>query len=72
VSSTAEAIIGVVWLLGGLLGMFSYWLMGGAAKPKLKWPFPFFERLYDRRVHALATAVFLVGGVTLILTSVVF
>ncbi len=70
-SSAALAIIGVVWLAGGLLGVFSYWRMGGAEKPELKLPFPFFRQLYNRRVHAMATAVFLFGGVTLILISVV-
>lgn len=66
-SSTALAIVGVVWLVGGVLGAVSYWRMGGAEKPELKWPFPFFKQLYNRRVHALATAFFLLGGVALIL-----
>ena len=70
-TSTALAAIGAVWLVGGLLGFFSFWRMGGAEKPELKLPFPFFDRLYDKRAHALATAVFLVGGATLILISVV-
>ena len=70
-SSTAAAIVGFIWLFGGLLGLVSYWLMGGAEKPELKWPFPFFQQLYNRRVHALATAVFLAGGATLVLISLV-
>jgi hypothetical protein len=70
-SSTAAAIIGFIWLFGGLLGLVSFWLMGGAEKPELKWPFPFFQQLYNRRVHALATAFFVVGGLVFILIAVV-
>ena len=70
-SSTAAAIIGFIWLFGGLLGLVSFWLMGGADKPELKWPFPFFQQLYNRRVHAVATAFFIIGGVLLIIISVI-
>ncbi len=70
-SSTAAAIIGFIWLFGGLLGLVSYWLMGGAEKPQLTFPFPFFEQLYNRRVHALATAFFVLGGLLLILFAAV-
>jgi len=71
VSSAALAIIGVVWLVGGILGLVSYWWMHGADKPELKWPFPFFDQLYNKRVHAVATAVFMAGGLTLIVISMV-
>ena len=70
-SSTAAAIIGFIWLFGGLLGLVSFWLMGGAEKPELKTPFPFFQQLYNRRVHAVATAFFIIGGVLLIIISVI-
>ncbi len=70
-SSAALAIIGFVWLIGGALGAVAYWRMGGAEKPQLTFPFPFFEQLYNRRAHALATAVFLVGGAALVLIAAV-
>ncbi len=70
-SSAALAIIGFVWLVGGVLGAVAYWRMGGAEKPQLTFPFPFFEQLYNRRIHALATAFFMVGGAALILISVI-
>lgn len=70
-SSTALALIGVVWLIGGVLGAVSYRRMGDAEKPVLKWPFPFFDQLYNKRVHAVATAFFLVGGVALLLIAAI-
>ena len=70
-SSAALAIIGFVWLIGGALGAVSYWRMGGAEKPELTFPFPFFMQLYNKRAHALATAFFLVGGAALILIAAV-
>lgn len=70
-SSAALAIIGFIWLIGGALGAVAYWRMGGAEKPELKFPFPFFMELYNRRAHALATAFFLVGGAALIIIAAV-
>jgi len=71
VNSTALAAVGIVWLIGGVLGAISYWRMGGVEKPELTFPFPFFKQLYNKRVHALATAFFLVGGAVLILVAAV-
>jgi hypothetical protein len=70
-SSAALAIIGMIWLTGGVLGAIAYQRMGGAEKPELKWPFPFFKQLYNRQIHALAIAVCLLGGAILIILAVI-
>lgn len=70
-SSAALAIIGFVWLIGGALGAVAYWRMEGAEKPKLTFPFPFFEQLYNRRIHAVASVFFVLGGMALILVAAI-
>ena len=70
-SSAVLAVIGVVWFVGGILGAVAYRRMGSAEKPELTFPFPFFDQLYNKRVHAMATVFFIIGGLALLLVAVV-
>jgi hypothetical protein len=80
-SSTAMAIVGVMWLVGGTVGLFAYrrypeeW---PAAKSRLGRAF---ERLYCRlrmpsptyykRVNLLVTIGFFIGGIAFLIAAAV-